>query len=60
MSANNNNKKIMALSKASYRSVTIFELEDGFAFFLGLLFCKYRTLPEATSHIDTWFDLKQN
>ena len=60
MDADDKKKKILALSKANYRSVTIFELEDGFAFFIGLLFCKYHTLPEVTSYIDTWFDLKKN
>jgi len=56
----NNPKKIMAVSHASYRSITIFELKDGVAFFLGLKFCKYHTLPEATESIDQWFALKTN
>ena len=55
-----NLKKLLAVSHATYRSITIFELEDGFSFFLGLMYCKYHTLQEATDRIDIWLNLRIN
>lgn len=47
-----NRKKIIALSKAVYRNVTIFETAEGFVFFWKTeQYCK-KTLKECTANID--------
>lgn len=53
-------KKIVALSKAKYRGVFIYELPLGFGLFLGVDFFLKSTLEAATDYIDQWFDVKKN
>lgn len=53
-------KKVIAISTATYRGVSIYETKLGFGFFLGIQFCAVGTLPEATRIIDGWYALKAN
>ena len=50
------NKTIMALSRAQYRNVTIFELQSGYSFILGDWDFVKLTLQEATDYIDQWLE----
>lgn len=54
-------KHIFALSKGSYRGISLYELkETGVGIFLGLLFHKFGKLQEATAYIDQWYEMKKN
>ena len=54
-------KKILALSKAQYRGVALYETVDiRVAFFLGATLYSAPTLEKATACIDEWYDLKKN
>ena len=54
-------KKIIALSKANYRGIALYEtLDIRVAFFLGAQLYSAPTLEKATACIDEWFKLKQN
>jgi len=58
----NEQKKVIGLSKASYRGVSLYELSSGIGVgcFLGVWFHKFDTLQKATAYIDEWYDLKKN
>lgn len=60
MDDQNRKKKIVALSKAEYRGIFIYEIPLGFGIFLGVEFILKNTLQAATDYIDQWFDLKKN
>lgn len=55
-------KKIIGLSKASYKGVSLYELPSGIGVgcFLGMYFHSFKTLQAATAYIDQWYDLKKN
>jgi hypothetical protein len=55
-------KKIIGLSKASYRGVSLYELPNStkVGCFLGYTLYKFETLQAATDYIDQWYDLKKN
>jgi hypothetical protein len=58
---NDERKKIMALSKANYRGISLYEtLDIRVAFFLGAQLYSAPTLEKATACIDEWLELKQN
>lgn len=49
-------KKILALSKAVYRNVTIFETAEGFVFFWKTEQYSKTTLKECTASIDSFLE----
>lgn len=60
-------KKILAISTASYRGVPLYEVNDPFsdlkvAVFLGAeRHCHaFEKIEQATAYIDQWYDLKKN
>jgi hypothetical protein len=54
-------KKIIALSKANYRGIALYEtLDTRVAFFLGITLYSAPTLEKATACIDEWYDTKKN
>ena len=54
-------KKILALSKAQYRGISLYEtLDIRVAFFLGAQLYSAPTLEKATACIDEWYALKTN
>ena len=54
-------KHIFALSKASYRGISLYELKgNGVGIFLGVLFHTFGKLEDATKYIDQWYEAKKN
>ena len=53
-------KKVIAVSRAQYRGVALYELPGGVGIFLGVLFLPFLRLQDATNYIDTWYELKKN
>lgn len=57
-------KKIMAISRAQYRGVSLYEFPNGVGVFLGSSYLRlpmiFAKLQDATNYIDEWYDLKKN
>jgi len=56
------NKRLLTLSKASYRGISLYELPSGIGvgYFLGWHYYIADTLQEATDSIDKWYSDKNN
>lgn len=59
---NSNGKRIMIISSAQYRGVSLCEVSGsaGVGLFLGMDLYVFDKLEEATAFIDHWYDLKKN
>lgn len=61
MDDSNRKKTVFALSRGSYRGISLYELMgNGVGLFLGILFHKFGKLEEATAYIDQWYEAKRN
>ena len=53
-------KHIMALSRARYKGVILYETPLGVVFFLGMEFHARLKLADATAFIDSWIKQRSN
>lgn len=56
----NDQKRIIARSRGTYRGVVIMEVSSGFLIYIGTMMHGFTTLPATTAFIDEYYKTKQN
>lgn len=56
----NNQKRIIARSRGTYRGIVILEVSSGFLIYIGVKMFGFLTLAETTAFIDAYYLTKRN
>lgn len=56
----NDQKRIVARSRGTYRGIVIIEVSTGYLIYIGAKMYGFESLPETTAFIDAYYATKRN